>query len=86
MPRSARCFARGGEAAAEAWVVLHGYGQLASRFLRGFESIASRTRLVVAPEGLSRFYPDAGAGKVGASWMTKGEFSTQIDGTTIAST
>ena len=71
VPRSARCFSQGGEAAAEAWVVLHGYGQLASRFLRGFESLATPSRLVVAPEGLSRFYLDAGGGKVGASWMTK---------------
>ena len=79
VPRSARCFSRGGEAAAEAWVVLHGYGQLASRFLRGFESIATPTRLVVAPEGLSRFYLDAGAGKVGASWMTKEDRAHEIE-------
>ena len=77
--RSARCFSRGGEAAAEAWVVLHGYGQLASRFLRGFESIATPTRLVVAPEGLSRFYLDAGAGRVGASWMTKEDRAHEIE-------
>lgn len=77
--RSARCFSRGGEAAAEAWVVLHGYGQLASRFIRGFESIATPTRLVVAPEGLSRFYLDAGAGKVGASWMTREDRLHEIE-------
>ena len=79
--RSARCFSRGGEAAAEAWVVLHGYGQLASRFLRGFEAVATPTRLVVAPEGLSRFYLDAGAGagKVGASWMTKEDRLQEIE-------
>ncbi len=78
VPRSARCFSRGGEAATEAWVVLHGYGQLASRFLRGFESIATSGRLVVAPEGLSRFYLDAGSGKVGASWMTKEDRAQEI--------
>ena len=77
--RSARCFTWGGEAAAEAWVVLHGYGQLASRFLRGFESIATPTRLVVAPEGLSRFYLDAGAGRVGASWMTKEDRAHEVE-------
>lgn len=71
VPRSARCFSRGGEAAAEAWVALHGYGQLASRFLRSLDALATPARLVVAPEGLSRFYLDAASGKVGASWMTK---------------
>ena len=79
IPRSARCFSQGGEAAAEAWIVLHGYGQLASRFLRNLESLATPTRLVVAPEGLSRFYLDAGGGKVGASWMTKEDRVREIE-------
>ena len=78
VPRSARVFALGGEAAAEAWVVLHGYGQLASGFLRRFEGIAVPERLVVAPEGLSRFYRDGGAGKVGASWMTREDRDAEI--------
>jgi predicted esterase len=77
--RSARCFSQGGDAAVEAWVVLHGYGQLGSRFLRGFESIATPERLVVAPEGLSRFYLDTGSGKVGASWMTKEDRRHEIE-------
>jgi predicted esterase len=76
--RSARAFTRGGEAATEAWVLLHGYGQLASRFLRGFESLAAPSRLLVAPEGLSRFYLEAGAGSVGASWMTKEDRAHEI--------
>jgi len=79
IPRSARCFSQGGEAAAEGWVVLHGYGQLASRFLRSLESLATPSRLVVAPEGLSRFYLDAGGGKVGASWMTKEDRVHEIE-------
>ncbi len=76
--RSARCFTLGGEAAAEAWVVAHGYGQLAGRFLRSVQVLATPTRLVVAPEGLSRFYLDAGAGKVGASWMTREDREQEI--------
>jgi predicted esterase len=76
--RAARCFTLGGEAAAEAWVVVHGYGQLAARFLRNVEALATPTRLVVAPEGLSRFYLDAGAGKVGASWMTREDREQEI--------
>jgi len=76
--RSARCFALGGESATEAWVVLHGYGQLASRFLAGFAPVATPSRLVVAPEALSRFYLDAGTGRVGASWMTREDRASEI--------
>jgi predicted esterase len=78
VPRSARVYTLGGEAAAEAWVVLHGYGQLAGRFLRRFEPIAGPERLVVAPEALSRFYRHAGAGIVGASWMTREDREAEI--------
>ena len=76
--RSARCYTQGGKAATEAWVVLHGYGQLAARFLRGFESLATPARLVVAPEALSRLYLEAGTGRVGASWMTKEDRTHEI--------
>jgi len=76
--RSARCFALGGESTTEAWVVLHGYGQLASRFLGGFAPVATPSRLVVAPEALSRFYLDAGTGRVGASWMTREDRESEI--------
>lgn len=79
VPRSARCFTQGGASATEAWVVLHGYGQLASRFLGGFEAFATPSRLVVAPEGLSRFYLEAGSGRVGASWMTREDRAREID-------
>jgi predicted esterase len=76
--RSARCFTQGGAAATEAWLLLHGYGQLASRLLRGFAPLATPSRLLVAPEGLSRFYLEAGAGKVGASWMTREDRGSEI--------
>ena len=76
--RGARCYSLGGSAAAEAWVVVHGYGQLAARFLRNVEVLATPARLVVAPEGLSRFYLDAGSGKVGASWMTREDRQQEI--------
>jgi predicted esterase len=77
--RSARAYSLGGESATEAWVVIHGYGQLASRFLRGFEELATPGRRVVAPEGLSRFYLDAGGGRVGASWMTREDRTREIE-------
>lgn len=68
----------------EIWFVLHGYGQLAARFLRHFEPIDDGTRLVVAPEALSRFYVESpGASHaqspVGASWMTREDRLSEID-------
>lgn len=52
------------------WFVLHGYGYLAAHFAKNFESMASSENLIVAPEGLSRFYLQGFSGRVGASWMT----------------
>lgn len=50
--------------------VLHGYGQLAKFFIRKFSALTS-DYLIVAPEGMHRFYLAGSSGKVGASWMTK---------------
>jgi predicted esterase len=70
----------------ELWIVLHGYGQLARRFLSAFESLDDGTRLVVAPEALSRFYLDPlnerrgqEAPRVGATWMTREDRLAEID-------
>lgn len=65
----------------EVWFVLHGYGQLAERFLRHFESLDDGTRLIVAPEGLSRFYltESPSERRVGASWMTREDRLTEIE-------
>ena len=68
----------------EIWIVCHGYGQLASHFLRDFEPLDDGSRLVVAPEALSRFYLTEGAGsrpdaRVGASWMTKEDRLAEIE-------
>ncbi len=52
------------------WVVLHGYGQLASNIIRKFEHLDNKN-FVIAPEGLSHFYWSMGKSIVGASWMTK---------------
>jgi predicted esterase len=62
----------------EVWFVLHGYGQLAALFLRHFEGLQDGGRLIVAPEGLSRYYLP-GHQHVGASWMTKEDRLTEID-------
>jgi predicted esterase len=53
------------------WLVLHGYGQLAETFLKNFEIMADDETLIVAPEGIHRFYVNGNGGAVGASWMTK---------------
>ena len=53
------------------WFVTHGYGQLASNFIRKFEIFKSEEHFVVAPEALNRFYWDMRKGIVGANWMTK---------------
>jgi len=83
--RTARYWTLGdAEGAEDAWVVLHGYKQLARRFLRRFEPIASTGRLIVAPEALSRFYASTETGRhgpasvVGASWMTREDRLAEI--------
>ncbi len=57
--------------------VLHGYGQLAKYFIQKFKSIQPDV-LVVAPEGMHRFYLKGASGRVGASWMTKEARETDI--------
>lgn len=84
--RTARYWVQGGEGGAplEVWIVLHGYQQLARRFLRRFEPIADAGRRIVAPEALSRFYKDQAPGRhgpasaVGASWMTREDREAEI--------
>lgn len=77
--RTARYWTLGpaAEAVRELWMVCHGYGQLAASFLRSFHAVDAPGRLIVAPEGLSRFYL-AGHERVGASWMTKEARETEI--------
>src|SRR5688572_13234288 len=59
------------------WLVLHGYGQLAQYFLKKFKSIMSTNTIVIAPEGLSKFYLETlqpegrKSDRVGATWMTR---------------
>src|SRR6266496_1490508 len=78
--RTARYFTLG-RPDREVWFVLHGYGQLAARFLRHFEPLDDATRLIVAPEGLSRFYltEDPAERRVGASWMTREDRLAEIE-------
>ena len=82
VPRTARYVTLGspGPALRELWMVCHGYGQLAGRFARPFEPLADGSRLIVAPEGLSRFYLDRSPQQlVGASWMTREDRLREIE-------
>jgi predicted esterase len=63
----------------EVWFVCHGQGQLGSFFLKNFEAVSAPSRLIVAPEGLSRFYLDGMSGRVGAIWMTKEDRLNEIN-------
>lgn len=65
------------------WFVCHGYTQLAGEFAAVFASLEDDTRLIVAPEALSRFYLDTRPGhsagsKVGATWLTREDRLTEI--------
>ena len=54
------------------WIVIHGYGQLAGKFIQQFEFLINDETVVIAPEGLSRFYTGSATGElIGAGWMTK---------------
>jgi predicted esterase len=81
--RSGRYFTLGEDARDEAWMVCHGYGQLAADFLHHFAPIEIPRRLIIAPEGLSRFYlRDRSApgsnDRVGASWMTREDRDSEM--------
>lgn len=58
------------------WILIHGYAQLAEDFLSEFEFLNNDSALLVAPEGLSKFYF---RNKIGASWMTKEDRINEIN-------
>ncbi|MEO0337759.1 MAG: phospholipase [Bacteroidota bacterium] len=60
-------------------IACHGYGQMAKKFIRKFDVIASDEVFVVAPEGLSRFYWGGLTGDVVSSWMTKEDRLSEIE-------
>jgi predicted esterase len=80
--RTARYLTLGEGQADEVWMACHGYGQLARYFLRHFRTVERPGRLVIAPEGLSRFYLEDASGahtRVGASWMTREDRLAEIE-------
>lgn len=68
--------------ARDVWIACHGYGQLAAGFIGDLEVLRGAGRVVVAPEGLSRFYFETGFhgpdSKVGATWMTREDREAEI--------
>lgn len=88
VPRTARYAVMGSFDAdlREVWMVCHGHGQLAARFLSRFVVLERDDRLFIAPEALSRFYltnnpngvhrPDS---PVGATWMTREDRDAEIE-------
>lgn len=68
------------ETAKKLLFVLHGYGQLPEYFIQKFKSFENEY-FIVAPEGMHRFYLKGSWGRVGASWMTKEERTTDITDT-----
>jgi predicted esterase len=72
-------------AARELWYVLHGYAMLAPDFVDSLRALDDGTRLLVAPEALSRFYDGGPEDRiqhkniaVGASWMTREARESEI--------
>ncbi len=70
----------------EVWIVCHGHGQLAARFLSRFLPLERDDRLFIAPEALSRYYltPPTGGphppnAPVGATWMTSEDREYEIE-------
>ncbi|MCB2376746.1 alpha/beta hydrolase [Hymenobacter sp. BT635] len=81
--RSARYYQAGelGPDTRQVWFVCHGYGQLAAYFIRHFHILTQTdpAAVVIAPEGLSRFYLSGTGGRVGATWMTREDRLAEIE-------
>lgn len=82
--RTARYYTLGpSEPRTQLWFALHGYAQLAGRFLRALAPLDDGLRTIVAPEALSRFYLEAGVhgpeSRVGATWMTREDRLSEIN-------
>ena len=58
-------------AADNIWILIHGYGQLASRMIGKFSCDTSYNNFYIAPEALSKYYVRRQPNQVGASWMTQ---------------
>jgi len=80
IPKTARYFILNepAEQIEQVWFVCHGYAQLANYFIKNFEGLDVAKHLIVAPEGLHRFYWKGFSERVAASWMTKEDRENDI--------
>ncbi len=65
-----------GKKISNTWIVIHGYAQLAKDFINEFEFLSRPDSMIVAPEGLSKFYSKS---IPAASWMTKEDRDNEIE-------
>lgn len=79
-PRTAHYYSLGkpSKSTKKFFLVLHGYGQLASQIIHKFRDFGEEY-FILAPEGFSRFYWNEKKGIVGASWMTKADRLSEIE-------
>lgn len=80
IPKTARYFILNEptEQIEQVWFVCHGYAQLANYFIKKFDELDPTKHLIVAPEGLHRFYWKGFSERVVASWMTKEDRENDI--------
>lgn len=57
---------------------LHGYAQQAKEFIAELESLQDFETVIIAPEGLNRFYAKGFGGKPVAAWMTSEDREHEI--------
>lgn len=82
VPKTAHYYTVGtpSKAVKQLWIACHGYGQLAKKFIYKFEEFDDGKTLVIAPDGLSRFYFVSKAGRnPGSCWMTREDRLDEID-------
>lgn len=61
------------------WLVLHGSHMTCEQMLYKFRHFDPEKHLVVAPEGLNRFYSEGFSGEVLATWMTSRDRLKEIE-------
>lgn len=74
--KTARYYTSNASNISDVWILIHGYAQLAKNFIDEFGFLESDNTLLVAPEGLSRFYF---RNKIAASWMTSEDRLNEIN-------
>lgn len=79
--RTARFYTHGTSApeAKQFWIALHGYAQLAKDFAESLSDLVDEDTLLVAPEGLNRFYAKGFSGNPAANWMTSEDRLNEIE-------